>query len=50
MRIALIAQIALFVGVSIFPAMAQDFVGSKPLLFASMDICECDRGKACETR
>ncbi len=50
MRNALIAQIALLVGFSVVPAMAQDFDGSKPLLCASMDIRECDRGKACETR
>ncbi len=50
MRNTLIAQIARFVGVSVVPAMAQDFDGSKPLLCASLDIRECDRGKACETR
>ncbi len=50
MRNALIAQIALLVGIWAVPAMAQDFDGSKPLLCASMDIRECDRGKACETR
>ena len=50
MRTALIAQFALLVGIWAVPAMAQDFDGSKPLLCASMDIRECDRGMACETR
>ena len=50
MRTALIAQFALLVGIWAVPAMAQDFDGSKPLLCASMDIRECDRGMACKTR